>query len=94
VLHASELGAHWLHRFASALQPAKPQSREIVPSPVELHRRALFASQAMNSSAVHDDTNPMSGGASRAASRPASASGEGTSAGRGNPHAIAQQINE
>ena len=55
VLHESPLGVHWLHRFASVLQPAAPQSSVVVPSPLSLHVRAMSPSQPRNSLATQDE---------------------------------------
>src|SRR5262249_40425861 len=60
--HESLLGMHWLHRFASALQPAMPQSWVITPSPVTLHVCAELLSQPMNSSAVQEIGSGTSAG--------------------------------
>jgi hypothetical protein len=84
VLHAAASGTHWLHRFASALQPGIPQSCVMVPSPVALHMRAPFASHAMNSFVVQLKLAGRSGVVSVAAS----VAGDGTFAGRGKSQAV------
>src|SRR5690242_13279051 len=56
-LHESMFGAHWLHRFASALQPAAPQSCLVTPSPVSLQVSVVFPSHPTNSCAVHATTS-------------------------------------
>ena len=92
LLHAAASGTHWLHRFASVLQPGVPQSCVMVPSPVALQMRAPFASQVTNSFGVQVKAMVVSTGASTVASGVVSAAasdaGDGTSAGRGKSQAV------